>query len=81
MFMENLWHKEENGLQKEFIFSDFREALMFVNKVGELAEAVDHHPDIFLHTYKQVQITLFTHSANAITDKDYDLAKKIDTLV
>ncbi len=79
--MQNLWHKEQNGLQKEFVFSDFKGALVFVNKVGELAEAVDHHPDIFLHTYKQVQITLFTHSVNAITDKDYDLAKKIDTLV
>ena len=45
-----------------------------------LAEKMNHHPDLFIHSYKKLKITLFTHSENKITDKDYDLAKKIDEI-
>lgn len=73
-----MWQKKEGKLQKEFVYNNFREALVFVNKVGELAEAADHHPDILVYNYKQVRIMLFTHSENKITKKDYELAEKID---
>lgn len=53
----------------------------FINTIAPLAEAANHHPDILLHGYKNVRISMFTHSKNAITDKDYDLAKQIDKII
>ena len=57
----------------------FREALAFVNRVGELAEAEDHHPDIAIH-YDKVTMRWWTHSAGGITDRDRDLAAKTNDL-
>jgi len=73
--------KKDKKLEKEFIFSNFVESVEFVDKIVPLAQAADHHPDILIHSYKKVKVMLFTHSENKITDKDYDLAKKIDGLV
>lgn len=74
------WKTENNRWIKEFIFSNFIQAIEFVNKIAILAEKADHHPDIYIHSYKKVRIELFTHSMGKITDKDYDLAKEIDNL-
>ena len=74
------WKTENNRWIKEFIFSNFIQAIEFVNKIAILAEKADHHPDIYIHSYKKVRIELFTHSRGKITDKDYDLAKEIDNL-
>jgi len=74
------WKTVNDQLEKEFIFSDFRNALRFVNKVGELAEEMDHHPDILLFGYKKVKITLTTHNEGRVTGKDYELAGKIDLI-
>ena len=62
---------------KEFSFPDFKTALTFVNKVGELAEAANHHPDINL-SWGKVLISLSTHDEGGITEKDRRLAKDID---
>lgn len=70
--------KKDKKLEKEFTFSDFVESVKFVDKIVPLAQAADHHPDILIHSYKKVKVMLFTHSENKITEKDYDLAKKID---
>lgn len=67
----------EHHLEKEYRFKDFREALDFVNRVGEVAEAEGHHPDIFL-TWGRVKVTLWTHSVGGLTDKDFSLAAKAD---
>lgn len=75
------WTEVKHQLIKEFTFHDFKEALNFVNQVGELAEAMNHHPDIFLHDYKKVRLTLTTHSVGDVTDKDYKLSKKIDEII
>lgn len=75
-----MWKEKNKKLTKNFEFKNFTKALSFVNKVGELAEKQNHHPDILIHDYKFVQITLFTHSENKITQKDRTLAKKIDLL-
>ena len=76
------WEEKNNKLQKLFIFNDFREALKFVNKVGELAEKVRHHPDIRLQNYKEVFIMSTTHdSGNVLTEKDYELTTAIDGLL
>ena len=77
----NQWTENENTLEREFIFKTFKEALAFVNKVGEVAERMQHHPTIFIHDYNKVTIATSTHDAgNTVTDKDYALADEIDAL-
>ena len=74
------WNLNHNTIEKEFEFANFSRALEFVNKVGKIANEENHHPNILLHDYKKVKITLTTHSENAITYHDFDMAKKIDEL-
>lgn len=74
------WKTENNKLIKEFDLGNFVKAVEFVNKIVPLAENADHHPDIFIHSYKKVRIELMTHSEGKITDKDYNLAKEIDKI-
>lgn len=77
-----MWQKKDNTFEKLFTFNNFKEALAFVNKVGEVAEALGHHPNITLQNYKEVFITTTTHDAgNTITDKDRELIAKIDDLL
>lgn len=64
-------------LFKKFPFEDFKTALAFVNKIGAVAEAEGHHPDIAL-TWGEVGVTLFTHAAGGLSENDFILAAKID---
>ena len=75
------WETKEKYLEKDVTFSNFVEAVKFVDKIVPLAEEINHHPDILIHSYKKVKVMLFTHNENKITDKDYLLAKKIDSLI
>lgn len=77
--MEN-WKEENNKLVKEFELSDFKDAVDFVNKIVPHAESADHHPDILIHSYKKVKVSLTSHDVGKVTEKDYDLAKKIDAI-
>ena len=70
---------EEHHITKTFAFPDFRGALKFVNRVGELAEEQGHHPDILL-AWGKVDITTWTHKINGLTESDFVLAAKIDQL-
>jgi 4a-hydroxytetrahydrobiopterin dehydratase len=70
---------EEHHITKVFNFPDFRGALRFVNRVGELAEEQGHHPDIFL-AWGRVEITTWTHKISGLTESDFILAAKIDQL-
>ena len=67
----------EHHLEKEYRFKDFREALDFVNRLGEIAEREGHHPDIYL-TWGKVKVTLWTHSVGGLTENDFILAAKAD---
>jgi len=67
------WSEVEGALEREFRFADFRQALGFVNRVGELAETENHHPDIAVH-YNRVVLRWWTHTAGGITDRDRELA-------
>lgn len=67
-------------IKRKVTFKDFREALGFINKVGELAESENHHPDIFLHHYKKVDITLSTHAIGGLSSNDFIMAAKISNL-
>jgi|WetSurMetagenome_2_1015567.scaffolds.fasta_scaffold666420_2 4a-hydroxytetrahydrobiopterin dehydratase len=72
------WIKVNKQLRKEFTFRDFREAMAFVNKVAELAEGQNHHPDIMLYRYKHVRLMLTSYSEGKVTEADYKLAELID---
>ena len=72
------WSFESNSIQKQFQLKDFIEVLSFVNTVGMEAEKMDHHPDILIFSWNKVKITLSTHSSGGVTEKDFQLAKKIE---
>ncbi len=74
------WEHEAKTIERTIEFDDFAQAIDFVNGVAELAEEAEHHPDIEIH-YNKVRLILSTHSKGGITDKDFDLAEQIDTLV
>ncbi len=74
------WSYSSNQISKEFKLANFKEALAFVNKVGETAEAMDHHPDILMHSWNKVKISISTHSEGGVTTKDFQLAEKIESL-
>ena len=67
-------------LKKRFTFQDFKKALAFVNKVGEIAESEGHHPDIRLFGYKNVEIELSTHAVGGLSENDFIVAAKIEQL-
>jgi len=69
----------DHHLTRQFKFPDFRSALAFVNRIGELAEAEGHHPDIEL-TWGLVGVRIYTHKIDGLTESDFILAAKIDTL-
>jgi len=75
------WREESGALVQDYEFEDFAAAMIFVNKVAKVAEATGHHPDILVHDWNQVRLTLTTHAAgDTITDADRDLASAIDEL-
>jgi 4a-hydroxytetrahydrobiopterin dehydratase len=75
----NYWKVVDNKLLKQFKFADFAQSLAFVNRIGEIAETHDHHPDItFGWGYADVYIT--THDAGGITIRDFAVAKEIDLI-
>lgn len=70
----------EHHLEKEYVFDDFRQALDFTVRVGELAEEQGHHPDIFL-SWGLVRLTIWTHKIDGLTESDFVLAAKADALL
>jgi 4a-hydroxytetrahydrobiopterin dehydratase len=74
------WSEVDGALERTFQLGDFVSALDFVNRVGELAEAQNHHPDIAIH-YNRVTLRWWTHTAGGITDRDRDLAEKTSALL
>jgi 4a-hydroxytetrahydrobiopterin dehydratase len=70
----------EHHLEKAYKFKDFKQALEFTNKVGELAESQGHHPDIYL-AWGQVKLTIWTHKIDGLTESDFVLAAKADQLL
>jgi 4a-hydroxytetrahydrobiopterin dehydratase len=70
---------EKGEIYRQYQFGNFVEALAFVNRVGEVAEQMEHHPDIIIK-YNKVQLNLVTHDAGGITDKDFSLARRANEL-
>jgi 4a-hydroxytetrahydrobiopterin dehydratase len=74
------WEVGEKSLVRKLALPSFPEAIAFVVKVAFVAEAADHHPDVLIN-YRRVTLTLWTHTEGGITEKDFGLAKAINTLV
>jgi 4a-hydroxytetrahydrobiopterin dehydratase len=74
------WAHEGRTIARNLAFASFAEAIAFVNRVADLAEEADHHPDIDVR-YRDVRLVLSTHSAGGLTGKDFALARKIDRTV
>lgn len=74
------WGRDGQAITREWELADFAAALDFVTRVGEAAEAANHHPDILLHGWNKVRLTLSTHSQGGLTDADFSLAGQIDEL-
>jgi 4a-hydroxytetrahydrobiopterin dehydratase len=73
------WELSGSEIVKEYKFADFAAAMAFVNQVAEAAEAANHHPDIDIR-WNKITLTLATHSAGGLTDKDFALAQAIESL-
>jgi 4a-hydroxytetrahydrobiopterin dehydratase len=71
---------DEHHLEKEFKFKDFRQALDFTQRVGELAEQVNHHPDLCL-SWGKSKVTLWTHKIGGLSETDFVFAAKVDALL
>jgi 4a-hydroxytetrahydrobiopterin dehydratase len=74
------WTEKNKEIRKDFEFPDFIRAIAFVNSIALLAERVNHHPDIDIR-WNRVTLTLSTHSEGGLTVKDFDLARKIESLL
>jgi 4a-hydroxytetrahydrobiopterin dehydratase len=74
------WRHEGEQIVRDLKFKDFGEAITFVNRVAEAAEEANHHPDILVHGWNKVKLSLTNHSAGGLTDADFKMAAKIDTL-
>jgi 4a-hydroxytetrahydrobiopterin dehydratase len=74
------WAREGDSIVREFTLADFASAMAFVNQVAEMAEAVNHYPDILVHGWNRVRLTLSTHAEGGLTQSDLDLARGIDGL-
>ena len=79
MAVPDSWSEVDDALERTFSFADFAEALAFVNRVGELAESENHHPDIRID-YSRVTLRWWTHTAGGITERDRELAARTDEL-
>lgn len=75
------WRLDDDGqLTAEFIFKNFGQAMLFANAVAHLAESLDHHPDLFIHSYKHVRVSVSSHDVGGITGRDFRLIGLIDAL-
>ena len=74
------WRREGDAIVREWELEDFSQAMEFVNRVADAAEAANHHPDIHVHGWNKVRLALSTHSEGGLTQGDFDMAARIDEL-
>jgi 4a-hydroxytetrahydrobiopterin dehydratase len=73
------WHHRGNALERSFDRKDFNGSIAFVNAIAAVANALDHHPDLAI-AWNEVKVTLCSHDAGGLTDRDFVLAERIDAL-
>ncbi|MGO9955280.1 MAG: 4a-hydroxytetrahydrobiopterin dehydratase [Solirubrobacteraceae bacterium] len=74
------WERKGDEIVRERRFDDFAEAIAFVNRVADVAEDANHHPDIFIHGWNKVKLSLTNHSAGGLTEMDFTMAGRFDKL-
>jgi 4a-hydroxytetrahydrobiopterin dehydratase len=74
------WKREGEAIVRDWTFADFKEAIAWVNRVADVAEEANHHPDISVHDWNKVRLTLSTHSVGGLTQGDLDMARRIDDI-
>jgi 4a-hydroxytetrahydrobiopterin dehydratase len=74
------WWREDDAIVRDHQFKDFGEAMAFVNRIAEAAEAANHHPDILVHGWNNVRLILSTHSVGGLTQADLDMARRLDNV-
>ena len=77
---DSVWREEGESLIRDYEFKDFVSAIAFVNRVADVAEEHNHHPDILIHGWNKVRLELTTHSEGKLTDNDRAMAERIDGL-
>ena len=77
---ESGWDRDGDAIAREWKLDDFAAAMAFVNRVAEAAEDANHHPDILVHGWNKVRLSLMTHSEGGLTAGDFDMAARIDGL-
>jgi 4a-hydroxytetrahydrobiopterin dehydratase len=74
------WERQGEQIVRDLKFADFREAIAFVDRVANAAEEANHHPDILVHGWNKVRLSITNHSAGGLTEADFELAGKIETM-
>lgn len=77
----NFWKlTDENKISRTFVCKNWTSAVKFINDVTPIVESINHHPDIQLRNYREIEISIFTHSCGGLTDIDFELAKLIEAM-
>ena len=74
------WKLVDNSIEKNYKLINFRQAIEFIDKVADIAEAENHHPDILLWGWNNVKLTLSTHTVKGLSENDFVLASRIDEI-
>ena len=75
------WKREDQEIVRDLTFADFKQAIAFVNRVAEVAEEANHHPDILVHGWNKVRLSLTNHSAGGLTEADFQVARRLEALL
>ena len=76
-----LWRREGIMIVRDLQVENFAAALALVNRIGEVAEALDHHPDILLHGWNKIRLSVTTHDTGGLTERDFELAARVEELL
>lgn len=76
---DSQWRREGDEIVRDWKFEDFAGAMKFVNQVADAAEEANHHPDILVHGWNKVRLSLTNHSAGGLTEPDFEMAAKFDS--
>jgi 4a-hydroxytetrahydrobiopterin dehydratase len=74
------WRHEQGMIVRDLVFADFVATIAFVNRVAEVAEAYNHHPDMLVHGWNKLKLSLTNHAAGGLTETDFDMAARFDAL-
>ena len=79
--MTKNWTITENKLTRDIQLGNFNDCMSLVNDIAKVADEMNHHPDILIHSFNRLRISIYTHSENRITESDHQLAEKIEKLM